>query len=332
VKKKLQKYLPQLVILVSTFYLGSHFSRTHSFQHSPAFCVEDSIRAKESESLLSLAHKYKPTKFFPYLHTGYHRFYDKLFEPLRHKRIKFLEIGLDNGNGSLLWEEYFTDAEFHGIEYSRNRVNDTSTKVRKFHIHFGSQDDTNFLRRFNHESGGNFDIIIDDGGHHFEQQVNSYKHLFVYSLKPGGLYIIEDIETSYWNGQTMYGREHHGGVNVSQTTVMKFKQVVDVVNRKFHDNKFSVFGSVDHWIKSVSFYQNMIVLEKKDERDRPYDAHYIWPRSLKGAASSQGNEWSFGPSPFRGPDRDDPLWMKYRPVARDWQRKYAPPTVKQFIW
>merc|ERR1712216_77999 len=120
VKIKLKKYLPQLVILVCTFYLGSHRSRIHSCQPSPAFCVEDSIRVKESESLQSLAHKYMPTKFFPYLHTGYHRFYDKLFEPLRHKRIKFLEIGLDNGNGSLLWEEYFTNAEFHGIEYSRD--------------------------------------------------------------------------------------------------------------------------------------------------------------------------------------------------------------------
>ena len=332
IKRRLQKYLLQLCILLCTLYLCGILLKLPSFRHSPAFCSEESIRARESESLLSLAYRYKPSKFFPYLHTGYHRFYEKLFEPLRHRRIKFLEIGLDNGNGSLLWEEYFTDAEFHGIEYSSNRVEDTSKKVRKFEIHFGSQDDVNFLRSFKKKSGGNFDIIIDDGGHHFEQQVNSYKTLFLDCLKPGGIYIIEDIETSYWNGKTMYGREQYGGVNVSETTVMKFKQMVDVVNRKFHDNKFFVFGKVDHWVKSVSFYQNVIVLEKKDERDRPYDAHYIWSGKVKEPASSQGNEWSFGPSPFHGPDRDDPLWLRYRPVGSDWQRKYGPKKVKQFIW
>lgn len=290
------------------------------------------MKRVESQSLLSLAIKYKPTKFFPYLHTGYHRFYERIFEPLRHKRIKFLEIGLDNGNGSLLWEEYFTNAEFHGIEYSNDRVEDATKKVHKFKIHRGSQENVDFLRSFKHKSGGNFDIIIDDGGHHFEHQVNSYKYLFLDSLKPGGIYIIEDIETSYWNGGKMYGREQYGGVNVSETTVMKFKQMVDVVNRKFHDNKFSVFGRVDHWVKSISFYQNVIILEKKDERDRPYDAHYIWPHSLKEPASKQGNEWSFGPSPFHGPDKDDPLWLRYRHARKEWQAKYGPHRVKQVIW
>ena len=109
----------QLCLLTFSFYLGGHLhnrKETDSFKQS-GFCKEKSINRIESPSLLSLAIKYKPTKFFPYLHSGYHRFYDKLFEPLRHKRIKFLEIGLDNGNGSLLWEEYFTNAEFHGIEY-----------------------------------------------------------------------------------------------------------------------------------------------------------------------------------------------------------------------
>lgn len=329
---QIQKYLTHLFILTCTFYLGSYQTRTYSSLRPPASCVEECIRATGSKSLLSLAHEYKPSKFFPYLHTGYHRFYDKFLEPLRHKRVKFLEIGVDNGNGSLLWEEYFTDAEFHGIEYSRDRLEETSTRVRKFHIHYGSQDDENFLRSFKRESGGNFDIIIDDGGHHFEQQVNSYKYLFRDCLKPGGIYIIEDIETSYWNGAVAYEREHHGGVNVSETTVMKFKQMVDVINRKFHDNKFSVFGIDDYWIKGISFYQNMIVLEKKDERDRPYDAHYIWSGKLNEPASSQGNEWSFGPSPFHGPDENDPLWMRYRSVAGDWQEKYGPHKVKQVIW
>ena len=47
-----------------------------------------------------LARKHRPTKFFPYLHTGYHRFYKNILSDFHHKNIRLLEIGLDTGNGS----------------------------------------------------------------------------------------------------------------------------------------------------------------------------------------------------------------------------------------
>ena len=142
----------QLFLLTVSFYLGGYLNgrENDNFREPEVFCIEKTMKKVESQSLLSLAIKYKPTKFFPYLHTGYHRFYERIFEPLRHKRIKFLEMGLDNGNGSLLWEEYFTNAEFHGIEYSNDRVEDATKKVHKFKIHRGSQENVDFLRSLKH--------------------------------------------------------------------------------------------------------------------------------------------------------------------------------------
>jgi hypothetical protein len=46
------------------------------------------------------------------------------------------------------------------------------------------------------QSGGNFDFIIDDGGHTNEQNFNSFMVLFQKALKPGGQYVIEDLQTS----------------------------------------------------------------------------------------------------------------------------------------
>ena len=47
------------------------------------------------------------------------------------------------------------------------------------------------------ETGGIFDVIVDDGGHTRKQQVNSLIGLWPYVRKNGGIYVIEDIFTSF---------------------------------------------------------------------------------------------------------------------------------------
>jgi len=47
------------------------------------------------------------------------------------------------------------------------------------------------------ETGGIYDIIVDDGGHTRKQQVNSLIGLWSYVRKNGGIYVIEDIFTSF---------------------------------------------------------------------------------------------------------------------------------------
>mgnify|MGYP000504091436 CR=1 FL=1 len=51
----------------------------------------------------------------------------------------------------------------------------------------------NFIK----EHGGNFDLIIDDGGHHTIHQQISLGFLFKY-LNSGGTYIVEDLHTSHY--------------------------------------------------------------------------------------------------------------------------------------
>ena len=43
------------------------------------------------------------------------------------------------------------------------------------------------------EADGQFDMIVDDGGHYPNQIQASFEFLFNKALKPGGLYVIEDI-------------------------------------------------------------------------------------------------------------------------------------------
>ena len=83
------------------------------------------------------------------------------------------------------------------------------------------------------------------------------------------VYIIEDIETSFWSqGTWLYGKEISTVGCDDKTTVFRaFKGTADVVMAKFIDNERVVNGHVDYWIQILSFVSNAIVLRKKSIED-----------------------------------------------------------------
>ena len=102
-----------------------------------------------------------------------------------------------------MWQEYFQNAEIYGIEVfepdnlwkSPEGPDYTDADIR-IHVmvgHAGKQKDLNKLIE---NYGGDFDIIIDDGGHLSDQQQFSMAYLFPF-LKPLGIYIIEDLRAPY---------------------------------------------------------------------------------------------------------------------------------------
>ena len=60
----------------------------------------------------------------------------------------------------------------------------------------GDQGDEQFLDSMARELGP-FDIIIDDGSHMSHHVLASFNALFPH-VRPGGIYVIEDLGTSYW--------------------------------------------------------------------------------------------------------------------------------------
>jgi len=60
------------------------------------------------------------------------------------------------------------------------------------HVLVGDQADPPTLRRWARESGGGFDVIVDDGGHTNRQLLTSFQSLWP-QLLPGGRYFMEDL-------------------------------------------------------------------------------------------------------------------------------------------
>jgi hypothetical protein len=95
-------------------------------------------------------------------------------------------------------------------------------KTSEASIFVGDQADEAFLRTFLIESSGNFDIIIDDGGHTMKQQKTSLELLWD-SIKTGGVYFIEDLDTSCRS-------EFGGGLGILGTFMEDIKDMLDDMN------------------------------------------------------------------------------------------------------
>lgn len=137
--------------------------------------------------------------------------YSKYFENLaingsvmRTKALKLFEIGLGcnmeygPGKSARLWRGYLPNANIWFAEYDKACILAHKSRLGKLNVHVVSGDQANVtdLNRWVQETGGNFDVIIDDGGHQNRQIYNSFTVLFQKALLPGGLYFIEDMHCS----------------------------------------------------------------------------------------------------------------------------------------
>ncbi|KAI8586057.1 hypothetical protein BDZ88DRAFT_455374 [Geranomyces variabilis] len=158
---------------------------------------------------------------------NYQLMYEKYLPAYRTgKKLKLLEIGLGcdmnygPGKSLALWQEYFGDAvDLYFMEYDAACAEKWNAKTEGATIISGDQAKIEDLQRVIDISGGNFDLIIDDGGHSMIQQKTTYKHMFLNALKPGGLLFIEDLQTSYMST--------YGGAYKGDTTVEMVKGIID---------------------------------------------------------------------------------------------------------
>ncbi len=122
--------------------------------------------------------------------------YERLFSGIRNERITLLELGIFRGESLLLWENYFSHGTIVGVDIHTSGVADKSPRIFEF---AGYQQDTDFLDTVARETAPEgFDIIIDDASHIGDISKITFWHLFENHLKPGGIYVIEDWRTGYW--------------------------------------------------------------------------------------------------------------------------------------
>ncbi len=123
--------------------------------------------------------------------------YAPVLAPWVGQKIALLELGILKGGSLQLWNDYFPSSRIVGIDLNIPPEFKPAENIRMYK---GSQADTKLLSDVAKENAPDgFDIIIDDASHIGDLTKISFWHLFDNCLKPGGLYVIEDWGTGYWN-------------------------------------------------------------------------------------------------------------------------------------
>jgi hypothetical protein len=137
--------------------------------------------------MMKYATKYKTNKDWSLFADVYHMY----FSSIRKKARKVLEIGVYDGGSLHMWRDYFKRAHIYGIDIDDRSCLDE----KRITTYIADQADRRALQGFLSKHGGEFDIIVDDGGHGMEQQQVSLGKLFPH-VKTSGYYVIEDITSS----------------------------------------------------------------------------------------------------------------------------------------
>jgi cephalosporin hydroxylase len=186
----------------------------------------------------------------------YFDIYDKHFSKFVGKNPKILEIGVFRGGSLLMWQNYFgKGSTVVGIDIDEN-TKQYEDLEKNIHIRLMDQSNINQLNNLK-SIYNNFDIIVDDGSHINEHQRITFQELWGV-LSDGGIYLVEDTHTSYW-------QYYNGGYKHKNSFVEFSKDIIDSINGYHHERIDSYTMTVD----SMTCYDSVIVFEKKIRNSKP---------------------------------------------------------------
>jgi hypothetical protein len=170
-----------------------------------------------------------------------------------------------------MWSHYFhKDSLIVGLDLdSRCKAVESANIV----IEIGDQADKAVTDRLKAKYSF-FDIVIDDGGHYWKQQISSFEELYDVTRS---IYVVEDTHTSYWQ---KYGRP------LSPTFIDFAKNKIDLMHEYFtksgSPDQFGEETPIDpdvnhfrHDTRSIEFFDSMVVFRKG------YNPPPFRPRALR---------------------------------------------------
>lgn len=197
----------------------------------------------------------------------YEVFYAESLRPYRHARCNVLEIGVLEGHSHRAWLEFFSQAHIYGADLNGPASGDRFTVLR---CDQSKREDLEALS----ENIGKAAVIIDDGSHVPAHQLLTFNVLFPKLLEDGGLYVLEDVETSYWRHGLIYGYPVRVGEEHPDSIVNIFAQALHrTVNATYsgRTDPCRLDPAATEWIESISFGKNYISIKKgSNPRVAPY--------------------------------------------------------------
>lgn len=198
--------------------------------------------------------------------------YQLTFSPYEEKKVKILEIGVQNGGSLEIWSKYFLNAEKIigcDIDEKCSTLKFSSPVVE---IITGDITNSKTLSKIATAAGNNIDIVIDDGSHTSTDIISTFLYLFPI-INEGGVFVAEDLHCSYWP-------EFEGGLQNPSSTISFFKALADIINfehwrasesrTEYLRKNFSIPHDCEDSLAalhSVEFVNSMCIIRKSNVMD-----------------------------------------------------------------
>jgi len=189
----------------------------------------------------------------------YFEIYDRHFARFRGTDVHIVEFGVEQGGSLQMWKQYFgPNSRIFGVDINPHCK---ELEEKQISIFIGDQEDRRFLKSLV-EKIPRIDILLDDGGHTMTQQINTYEELFP-CIDKNGVYLCEDLHTSYW---PKWG----GGYKKRGTFVEYSKNFIDYINawHSVQAGRLSV-TEFTRSVHSLHYYNSILVIEKRSI-ERPF--------------------------------------------------------------
>lgn len=178
--------------------------------------------------------------------------YHRHFARFRGTAPVVIEFGVNQGGSLRMWRDYFgPEAQIHGVDIDPRCAELEEPGTR---IHIGDQEDRAFLASVMDETGP-VDVLIEDGGHEFGQQIATFEVCYP-RMAGNGVFLIEDLHTSYL---PRFG----GGIRQRGTFIQYTKNLVDQLHA-WHSRQPRRFR-VDDFTRtttSMHVYDGIVVFER----------------------------------------------------------------------
>jgi hypothetical protein len=188
------------------------------------------------------------------IHKWHHYFgvYDRHLARYRGTDVHVLEFGVAQGGSMQMWKDYFGPrCRIYGVD--KNPACKAAEEER-VEVLIGDQEDRQFLRTLAAKMP-RIDVLIDDGGHRMKQQVHTFEELFP-RVDANGVYICEDLHTSYWSN---FG----GGYRKRGTYIEYAKGLIDAIHAWHSRSKSLQVSDFTRSARGLHFYDSMLVIEKR---------------------------------------------------------------------
>jgi glycosyltransferase involved in cell wall biosynthesis len=183
----------------------------------------------------------------------YFEIYERHFAQFRNLPISLLEFGVLHGGSLQMWKHYFgPQAKIYGADINPRCAELAEDQIS---ILLADQESRESLQNIC-KTLPPFDIIIDDGGHTMLQQTTTFEEMWG-QLKIGGVYLVEDMLTSYWPS---FGGGYKDPVNFVEYT----KGLIDQLNA-WHavPNSGLAVNDFTRTAFSMHYYDSVLVIEKR---------------------------------------------------------------------